>query len=187
MAHWAWLLPWPLFFAYWLIRALSAAKATERESLPSRLVHLSLLSGSLWLLLSSQPSWPPLDRPLWPSPIWLLAIGLAITVGGLGFAVWAREHLGRNWSGTVTFKEGHSLIRTGPYRLVRHPIYTGLLVAMIGAAIGRGQLRGLLALGVALLALARKITLEERLLTRHFGDEHRQFQREVKALIPYLW
>jgi protein-S-isoprenylcysteine O-methyltransferase Ste14 len=105
---------------------------------------------------------------------------------GLGFAVWARVHLGRNWSNTVTLKRDHDLVRGGPYRLARHPIYTGALVAVLGTAIARGEWRGLLASAIVFAALWRKLGIEEKLLEEVFGDKYRSYRREVRALIPFV-
>jgi len=113
-------------------------------------------------------------------------VGVLVLAGGLAFTVWARVILGRNWSGTVTLKEGHELIRSGPYRFVRHPIYTGLLVAFAGSAIARGEWRGLVALAIAFAALWRKLKLEERWLGETFGDAYERYRAEVPALIPFL-
>jgi protein-S-isoprenylcysteine O-methyltransferase Ste14 len=114
------------------------------------------------------------------------AIGLALTILGLGFAVWARVHLGRFWSGMVTLKKDHELIRSGPYAFVRHPIYTGLLTAAAGTALARGTLAALLALGLIGVACWLKIRAEEKLLTNHFGDAYRDYRRQVAALIPFM-
>ena len=102
------------------------------------------------------------------------------------FAIWARNVLGRNWSGIVTLKQDHELIRTGPYRYVRHPIYTGLLIAFAGSAIARGEWRGLLALAIAFVALWRKLKLEEQWMIETFGDAYRRYRDEVRALIPFV-
>ena len=93
-------------------------------------------------------------------------LGVAAVAAGLAFTVWARICLGRNWSGTVTLKQDHELVRTGPYRFVRHPIYTGLLVAIAGSAVVRGEWRAALALVIAFAALWRKLRLEERWLEK---------------------
>jgi protein-S-isoprenylcysteine O-methyltransferase Ste14 len=113
-------------------------------------------------------------------------IGLALTILGLGFAVWARVHLGRFWSGMVTLKKDHELIRSGPYAFVRHPIYTGLLTAAAGTALARGTLAALMALGLVGVACWLKIRAEEKLLTNHFGDAYRDYRRQVAALIPFM-
>jgi protein-S-isoprenylcysteine O-methyltransferase Ste14 len=117
--------------------------------------------------------------------VWPL-LGLALTLFGLGFAVWARRTLGRHWSGEVTAKVDHELIRTGPYRLVRHPIYTGAILMYVGPALISGRLQGVLALVVVGLAYARKIGMEERNLHALFGPAWEEYRRETKALIPWL-
>ena len=120
------------------------------------------------------------------APIWQ-RVGLALTILGLAFAVWARIHLGRFWSGRVTLKEDHKLIRSGPYAFVRHPIYTGLLTAGSGTVLARGTLAALVGLALIGLAFWMKIRAEENLLTSHFGETYREYRRQVAALIPFLW
>ncbi|MDB5396866.1 MAG: hypothetical protein JWM91_4372 [Rhodospirillales bacterium] len=107
-------------------------------------------------------------------------------VAGLGFSIRARRYLGRNWSGTITLKEDHELIRTGPCGWVRHPIYTGLLLAFVGSAAALGQWRGLAAVGLAIVAFLLKIRLEERWMIEAFGDTYRLYRSEVRALIPFV-
>jgi protein-S-isoprenylcysteine O-methyltransferase Ste14 len=109
---------------------------------------------------------------------------VALVAAGLFFACWARHVLGRNWSGVVTLKDDHELIRTGPYRFVRHPIYTGLLLAFVGCAVARDEWRGVLAVVIAYVSLWRKSLLEERWMIDTFGDAYRRFRSEVPALIP---
>jgi protein-S-isoprenylcysteine O-methyltransferase len=103
------------------------------------------------------------------------------------FAGWARLFLGGNWSSNVTLKQNHTLVQSGPYRIVRHPIYTGLLVALLGTAIALGELRCFL--GVLLAAIAWKIKSvgEETLMVQQFGDQYARYREQVKGLVPYLW
>ena len=110
----------------------------------------------------------PLNARLWPHSLTAYWIGLALLIAGLAFAVWARVHLGRNWSGSVTVKEGHELIRSGPYALVRHPIYTGLITAVLGTAIVSGTVRASVGLVIITLSLLRKLRTEEALHARNF-------------------
>ena len=99
----------------------------------------------------------------------------------------ARLYLGQNWSATATIKQDHELIRRGPYRLVRHPIYTGTLIAAAGTAIAFGELRDLLALPLVIVGFWLKARSEERLLMSNFGDRYAADRREVRgAIIPYL-
>jgi protein-S-isoprenylcysteine O-methyltransferase Ste14 len=121
-----------------------------------------------------------------------LAMWLALLVywwrmaGGLFFAVWARHHLGNNWSQAVTIKQGQELITSGPYAVVRHPIYTGLLFGFIGMAVALGELRGILAVALVLGVLWAKRRLEERWIREHFGESYDAYSRRVRVLLPYL-
>jgi protein-S-isoprenylcysteine O-methyltransferase Ste14 len=113
-------------------------------------------------------------------------VAVVLTAGGLLFSVWARVRLGRNWSATVTIKDQHELIADGPYRFVRHPIYTGLLVAILGTALARGDWRGMLAMAIVSWAFWRKLTIEERWLAQQFGDDYAAYRRRVAALVPFI-
>ena len=95
-------------------------------------------------------------------------------------------HLGRNWSATVTVKQDHELIRTGPYTSVRHPIYTGVLFGFIGTALAVGQWRGVLAVAIVFVAFWRKLRIEERWMNETFGEQYRQYRARTRALIPFL-
>jgi protein-S-isoprenylcysteine O-methyltransferase Ste14 len=95
-------------------------------------------------------------------------------------------HLGRNWSGAVTIKDGHELVTSGPYALVRHPIYTGLLLAFLGSAVALGDWRGALAFALAAGALWRKLRLEERWMREQFGDAYQAYSQRVAALVPFV-
>jgi protein-S-isoprenylcysteine O-methyltransferase Ste14 len=123
----------------------------------------------------------------WSVP--LFWIGTAVLIVGLLFSVAARRHLGGNWSGTVTLKQDHTLTRSGPYRFVRHPIYTGLLLAIFGSGvIALGEWRGLVALALTTVAILRKIQIEERFMLEQFGVAYARYRQEVAALIPgILW
>ena len=110
--------------------------------------------------------------------------GAAITAAGLLFCVWARRYLGGNWSQAVTVKQDHELIQSGPYRFVRHPIYTGLLLAFAGSAIARGEWRGLLAVALMFVTLWSKLRLEEKWMRAQFGASYEEYSRRVSALVP---
>jgi protein-S-isoprenylcysteine O-methyltransferase Ste14 len=105
---------------------------------------------------------------------------------GLGFAAWARVLIGRFWSGAVTLKADHALIRGGPYAWTRHPIYSGLLLALTGTALARDSLGGFLGLALLFAGLVVKLRQEERLLLEHFGPAYETYRAEVPALIPRI-
>jgi protein-S-isoprenylcysteine O-methyltransferase len=107
-------------------------------------------------------------------------------VSGLFVTLWARRTLAGNWSSDVTFKQGHELVRTGPYRFVRHPIYTGLLIMSLGTAIENGRLHCWLSIILTGIGFWIKLTQEERLLLRHFPDQYPAYRQQVKALVPFV-
>jgi protein-S-isoprenylcysteine O-methyltransferase Ste14 len=178
---------WLAWGIYWCVAAIGAKRVRYRESVASRLLHLVPMFAGIVLLVRppSQHGWL-VQRYLPTTAAWFF-VGLVLAILGLGFSVYARRWLGRNWSGTVTLKEDHELIRGGPYRWVRHPIYSGLLLAILGSAIAEGEWRGVLGLALIAIAFLRKITVEERVLTEQFGDSYRRFQADVPTLVPGLY
>jgi protein-S-isoprenylcysteine O-methyltransferase Ste14 len=121
-----------------------------------------------------------------PETAWLPWVGVAVALGSLVLAVWARRHLGRNWSGAVTVKLDHELVRTGPYRRIRHPIYTGAIGMYVGVALASGRLQGLLALALVAAAYVRKVRMEEQNMRREFGAAYDEYVRESWAVIPWV-
>ncbi len=146
-------LAWGVFFLYWLISGLRSRAHNERqEPIASRLVYLGLLGSAISLIAFDPWIYGPLLRRFVPESAYVNIIGLAVLMLGLGIAVWARVCLGRYWSARVSLTDDHALIRTGPYRWVRNPIYLGGLIGMIGTAIVIGEIRAIPATGLALLA-----------------------------------
>jgi protein-S-isoprenylcysteine O-methyltransferase Ste14 len=150
-------------------------------------MEISLLTIAALLLFSSRPHAALLDSRFLPDSSISAFAGVALTVAGGAVAIVARAFLGRNWSGRPTLKEGHELVRNGPYAFVRHPIYTGLLVSAIGSAIALGHVRNLLALPLVLLGFWLKLRAEEDLLLQAFGNEYLAYRRSVKStIIPFI-
>jgi protein-S-isoprenylcysteine O-methyltransferase Ste14 len=178
---------WLAWLAYWIIAARNVKATRRRESPVSRLVTVvPTVSAAALLVFRGQPlHW--LNARFLPQTVAVYWLGLLMTVLGLAFAVWARVHLGRNWSGTVTVKEDHELIRTGPYGLVRHPIYTGLLLAILGTAVAFGAWRGLLAFGFLTVAFLFKLRREERFMNESFPSDYPRYRAAVPALIPCIF
>ena len=184
-----WLIPaiWIVWAFYWGIAALAGKPVRRSETIASRLSHFIPLLVAVLLLSSSRFAGAALDTRFLPWSAWvpLFWAGTALLLAGLLFAVAARRQLGGNWSGTVTLKQDHTLTRAGPYRLVRHPIYTGLLLAVFGSGvIALGEWRGLVALALVVAALLRKIQIEERFMEAQFGEAYVRYRHEVPALIP---
>ena len=177
---------WLGWAAFWIVAAVGAKASARREPMRSRLLHLVPLALAVLLL------WGPAIGPAWlqarvvAAARWPLWTGAALVAAGLLFTVWARVHLGRNWSGIVTLKHDHELVTSGPYAIVRHPIYSGLLLAFIGSAIANGEWRGLVAVVVVAAALWRKLRLEERWMGEQFGTAYERYRRRVSALVPLV-
>jgi protein-S-isoprenylcysteine O-methyltransferase Ste14 len=178
---------WLAWGAYWWAMSGRVKAAARTESIVSRLLHVVPLMVAALLLWLPRRGIPVLDARFLPAAAWLFWAGAALTLAGLSFTVWARVHLGRNWSGIVTVKEGHELITSGPYRIVRHPIYTGLLLAFVGSAVGLGEWRGVLAVALVLAALWRKLRVEEAWMREQFGAVYESYAQRVAALVPFLF
>jgi protein-S-isoprenylcysteine O-methyltransferase Ste14 len=176
-------LGWLLFSAYWEIAAKGAAAAKSSESQVSRGIHVLL--ANVALLLEAAPI-RGLGRFL-PASSLIMAAGLAVEAAGLFLAIWARYHLGPNWSGEIAIKVEHQLIRSGPYKLLRHPIYTGLLAMYAGTALVTGEWLATIGFVMAALAYWRKIRLEEVNLDAAFGANYDAYRRETWALVPGLF
>jgi protein-S-isoprenylcysteine O-methyltransferase Ste14 len=177
---------WLAWVGYWMAAAAGAKHDRRSETPASRLAHLLPLGLAIVLLVAPSPSGWAAARFL-PRSWAFYWLGAALTAAGLGFACWARVHLGRNWSAVVTVKQDHELVQSGPYRLVRHPIYTGLLLAFLGTAIARGEWLSLLAVPLALFSFMRKIRLEEQWMAEQFPHAYPDYRARVAALIPFLW
>ena len=176
---------WLAWVLYWVVSASGVRTTRRRESLASRLSHALPLAVGVTLIAWPQLHVRWLSLPLLPRSPLRFGGALALAAAGLAFTVWARVHLGRNWSGSVTLKEGHELILSGPYAWVRHPIYTGLLMALLGSAVACGELRAAIGLGVVAAAFVRKLRIEERFMRESFPQQYPRYCAQVPALIPF--
>ncbi|MBJ7599205.1 isoprenylcysteine carboxylmethyltransferase family protein [Candidatus Nephthysia bennettiae] len=177
---------WLGFILYWLVAARRTASTRVREGVASSLVsNAALVLGALLLLGSAFPL-GPLDARWVPAHWWVLGIGAVLTAAGLGLAVWARRHLGRNWSAQPSLKLDHQLIQTGPYAVIRHPIYSGILLALLGTALYLGQYRALLGLALFVAGLWWKARREEALLVTQFGDDYQRHRLRAGMFLPRL-
>jgi len=180
------LIVWICVGLVWLAASASLKSIAREEPLRSRLFHTVAILPAFLLLFDSHLNAGVLNRRFVPDTPVIWWVGFALTVAGAAISIWARLLLGANWSATVTVKQDHELMRTGPYAMVRHPIYSGFLLAMLGTAIAFGEIRGLIALVLAFIAWRVKSLIEERFMLDQFGEQYAQYKREVKALIPFI-
>jgi protein-S-isoprenylcysteine O-methyltransferase Ste14 len=176
---------WVAWLLYWIAAAVGVKAVARAESWQSRLAY----SLPLWItafLLFDHHLGALANARFLPWSHGLVWFGVILTAVGLAFAVWARVALGGNWSGQVTVKQEHELIRSGPYALARHPIYTGLSLALLGTAIAVGEWRALAAFVIAVASFWYKIGLEERMMRETFAAEYEDYRRRVKTLIPFV-
>ena len=177
---------WEILGVIWLLGLAFTKRTVRRQPSGALLFHMALaligisLLGSHWF----DHSWLA-TRFLPQSSLFEIA-GLVLTIAGCAFAAWARITLGGNWSSHATVKAGHELIVTGPYALTRHPIYTGLITAALGTGFAAGEVRCILGMVIIVLALAIKMSQEEKLMMQTFPDVYPRYRQRVKALIPGL-
>ena len=187
--HWLFLslfvVMWGGWLAVWNIMARRVKEVAQAEGPVSRLSHIVPLLIAAYLLVARVPL-PLLNDRFAPLAIWSAALGAALTFAGLAFCIWARFVIADNWSSDVQLKRDHELIVKGPYRWVRHPIYTGLLLAFIGSALAVGEWRGVLAVVIVAASFWRKLKLEEAVMRRQFGEAYARYAARVPALIPFV-
>jgi len=177
---------WLVFVAIWVLAAVSTKRAVYRETRAQRLRYWVLLVIA-YLLLFYGPRLPyPLNLGIIPHvapTAWAAAV---LCVIGLVFAVWARVTLGRNWSGVVTLKEGHELVERGPYRFVRHPIYTGILTMFFATALAQGHLSGFVGTLLMFASFWIKLRDEEKLMLQQFPERYADYRRRAKCIVPFV-
>jgi protein-S-isoprenylcysteine O-methyltransferase Ste14 len=177
---------WMLLWLVWLGAWLRTKKTQELAGFGSRLRYGAPVVLAFYLLFSENLPFRWLELRFIPHNILLEILAVTLTAVGIAFAIWARFYIGQNWSSAVTIKVGHQLIRTGPYAWVRHPIYSGLLLAAIGTALARREVRGLLAFVLLWLGFWIKSRMEEGFMRKTFGPEYDEYSRSTWALIPRL-
>lgn len=175
---------WVLFSVYWSIAAKDSAPTKSSESKWSRQLHLILVNVALLILIFPVPG---LTLRFLPANQFFVVAGLTIQGGFILLAVWARRNLGSNWSGEVRIATEHQLVRSGPYRFIRHPIYTAVLGMYCGAILVSGEIHGPVALLLVTMAYWRKIRLEEQALGKTFGAEFDAYRRNTWAFVPPLY
>lgn len=176
---------WLIFGLYWGIAGLNSADTERSESWVSAYFHQLLLCAAMLLVMVPVPGLNGWFLP--PQLPFVVAAGAAVQAAFILLAIWARRHLGRNWSAEVRIAVDHQLIRTGPYRMLRHPIYTAMLGMFLGTAIAVSQFHALLGVALLVIAYLRKTRLEDQILARTFGVEYDAYRRETWALVPLVF
>lgn len=179
-------IPWYVFIVYWLISAARLKQVKVEEAPQGRIVHILIMVAAVDFMFWGNFAFGALNERIVPIDVRILYTGVALTWLGVAFAIWARHTIGANWSGRVTVKVDHQLIQSGPYAFVRHPIYSGLLVANLGAALVIGRWRCWLAMVIFLAEMTRKASKEEGFMLTEFGERYQEYRRRTGFLIPKL-
>ena len=177
---------WGTFFVVWVLAALFTKRTVYHETSARRLRYMVPILFGCYLLFRGYRLGPPFNFQFFPQTDAILVAAAILCLCGLGLCLWARAILGRNWSGTVTLKENHELIVRGPYRLVRHPIYTGLLGMMIATWMEQGHIAGLIGLVLVFISLWIKLSQEEEVMEKQFPDQYATYRQQVKRIIPFI-
>ena len=178
---------WVLWVISWIIVSRWSARTVKTTRPGERALELALTLGGMGALISSgaSPEVGTMREPLYsvgPIPAWLL---VALVACGFAFCWWARVHLGKMWSANITLKEDHRIIDTGPYALVRHPIYTGILLSGWATAAVHGNALGFLGAGLLTLGFYFKARREEQLLIAELGAPYESYRQRVPMLVPF--
>lgn len=174
---------WVAFFVSWFAAAVWADRPARRAGARAEFAYRVVTLIGCVLLFQTAPSWQP---HLWWTPEGVQWALVALAVAGYAFCWWARLHLGRLWSATVTRKPDHRVVDTGPYRYVRHPIYTGILAAMLGLALMKGTSVALAGFAITVLGFWIKARLEERFLRAELGPEaYDAYAARTPMLAPF--
>ena len=170
---------WAVFWIYWLVAAFSMKRGRLAWSRELRIRAVIVVLAILLLRLGAFQ-----NNGLNSDP-WLAGLGLALFAAGLGFAIWARIQIGRNWGTPMSQKNDPELVTSGPYQLVRHPIYSGVLVAGFGTAVALNW-SWLIAVALAGIYFVYSATIEEQNLTEQFPDAYPEYRRSTKMLMPFI-
>ena len=175
---------WIVWLAVWIALSRRNKRTRRIEPFVSRLGYRLVLTAGLLLMLVGLPPVPQADEDMFARTTLFDAVCVGLTILGLGWATWARLHLGSNWSATVQVKEGHALVRSGPYAVTRHPIYTGLLCAFLGLAAFLDRWLEIPGFTLVVVGFWRKLKREERFMDSEFGGQYAQYRRQVGMLVP---
>lgn len=176
---------WLLWLASWVAASFWQGQTRKQVmTLDSSRYRLPILAGAV--LFTPWTAEVLDEKPLWQFGHAGIYVLVAITLAGISFTWWARIHLGHFWSNAITHKEDHRVIDTGPYGLVRHPIYTGLITGMLATGIAVGTVTAILGALLISFGMWQKARMEERFLTRELGaDAYGSYCRRVPMIVPF--
>jgi len=177
---------WIIWVVWWVVAAFSVNRMKQREPVFDLVLRWGVMILAFELLFRSNARPGFLNGRFAPHTAAVADAGATITCLGLAFSIWARQHIGRYWSSSVSIRADHQLIRTGPYARIRHPIYTGILVAVAGTILADGHYAGLAALAIVIAGLSWKASREENLLRREFGPAFEEHKRLTGFFLPRL-
>ena len=178
---------WGIFVVYWMISALRVKRTVRTEASGARLATVVVLVAGAVLIFQQSGWFGRLNGRFMPEREWIKGYGELLVAAGVCLAIWARWHIGQFWSARVTLKQDHQLIQSGPYARVRHPIYTGMLLAMMGTALFVGEWRALLGVLLVFVTHWLKARREEALLAEQFGTQYLEYRERTGSLVPRLY
>jgi len=178
---------WAVFWIYWTIRELRWRRSKRKAALTFTVLNSGLLYLGFIMVLLGRSAPSSLGLLLLPQAIPIQILGTVFAIVGVGFAIWSRQSLSNNWSRNVAILENQQFIHSGPYTIVRHPIYTGILLALLGSTLVSSTLGSLLGFVFAIISLWQKARMEEKLLITEFGQQYANYQRDVRFLIPLIY
>lgn len=178
---------WAVLLTYWFANAQKVKAAVQTQSRSSRMLYMFIMISGFVIVYAKVFAVGILGCQLIPKNSITGAIGSAVCISGVAFAIWARTVLGKNWSGEVTLKKEHELVQSGPYKIVRHPIYTGFEIGLLGVAITIGQLKGLVGFSMVFVNHYFKTQMEEKIMYAQFPAQYPDYAKRVKRLIPFIF
>jgi protein-S-isoprenylcysteine O-methyltransferase Ste14 len=176
---------WSTHFSYWALAAFSV-KPAQKKAGHAALFGFRLFQIFSFVMLGGIIPFSPFNVRLWSGLPIMNVSGATICVSGTMVSIWARRMLAGNWSASVTYKEKHELVTKGPYGFVRHPIYSGLTLMMLGTVLVLGRLDSLFGLLMRFISYFFKIRKEETLLLEHFPEEYSRYRARTGSLVPIL-
>ncbi|MBZ9797899.1 methyltransferase family protein [Mesorhizobium sp. ES1-4] len=175
---------WLIWVVSWAAAAFWADPVAKRADLRSEMRYRMVTAfGAVLFLLPAHNYYGRLR--LWVPDLAVAWTCVVLIAAGIAFAWWARIHLGRLWSATVTAKADHRVVDTGPYRLVRHPIYSGLLLSVLATMVAKGTVWGIAGTALLIIGVVLKAGLEERFLRGELGPAYDDYARRVPMLVPF--